>query len=319
MTEPRPPLASRIGRRLAGWWFAALPAERLAGLRILIGLYAAYYVYGRAGYLAATNRLPASNFHPIGVVDWVLDAPLPPTAWSAIIVATQITAVAFACGIAYRVTAPVFAALLLFAMTYRNSWAMVFHTENLMVLHVLALALAPAADAWSVDRWWRARRGAPPAAPDGRYAWAVRLAACLTVITYVIAGLAKLRLTGIDWLDGDQLRNQIAYDNLRKALLGDVYSELAVPLLEHPGFFVGLSIATVVIEAGAPVALLGGRIAAAWALCAWAFHVGVVLLMAIYFPYQLTGVAYAPLLRVERPLGFIARTVGGRFRRRPAT
>jgi hypothetical protein len=38
----------------------------------------------------------------------------------------------------------VFALLLLWVTTYRNSWGQVFHTENLMVLHVV-LAVSPAA------------------------------------------------------------------------------------------------------------------------------------------------------------------------------
>jgi hypothetical protein len=201
---------------------------------------------------------------------------------------------------------------------------MVFHTENLLVLHVLALALAPASDVWSIDRWWRARRGAARPVPDGKYAWAIRTAAVLTVATYVLAGIAKLRLTGVDWLDGVQLRNQIGYDNLRKALLGDQVADLAVPLLEHPSLFIALSIMTLMVELGAPIALLGGRIAALWALAAWGFHVGVIALMAIVFPYPLSGIAYAPLFRVERPMGWIARKLGAgarwlwsRVRRRP--
>ena len=35
--------------------------------------------------------------------------------------------------------------------TYRSSFGMIFHTENLWVVHVALLATAPAADAWSID------------------------------------------------------------------------------------------------------------------------------------------------------------------------
>ena len=56
---------------------------------------------------------------------------------------------------------------------------------------------------------------------------------------------------------------------------------------------------TLVIELGAPIALLGAR-ARGVGPPAWGFHVGVVLLMKIVFPYPLLGVAYLPLLRVER-------------------
>ena len=108
----------------------------------------------------------------------------------------------------------------------------VFHTENLLVLHVIALALAPAADPG--DR----------SPPEGRgaTAGAVKLLAALTVATYVLAGIAKLRIAGVAWLDGEQLRNQIAIDNLRKALLGAAIAPLATPLLDHPSAFAAVSV-----------------------------------------------------------------------------
>ena len=308
-------MIAKLGSRFSDWWFAAVPAERLAGLRILVGGFAANYMWTRFGFLLSTNGMPRNSWKPIGPIEYVLDQPLSPGVWTALVVLTVALSFAFVLGVLYRYTAPVFAAALLFVLSYRNSWSMVFHTENLLVLHVAALALAPAADAWSFDRWWRARRGADPPAPDGKYAWAIRTAAVLTVATYVLAGIAKLRLSGGDWLGGDQLRNQVAFDNLRKALLGDKIADLATPLLEHPRLFAVLAIMTLAVELGAPIALLGGKIAALWALGAWGFHIGVIALMAIVFPYPLSGIAYAPLFRVERPMGWIGRKIGSLARR----
>jgi hypothetical protein len=55
-------------------------------------------------------------------------------------------------------------------------------------------------------------------------------------------------------------------------------------------------------------------------VAAWGFHVGVVALMAIVFPYQLIGLAYAPLLRCERPIAWlIARVRRGRLKRAGAS
>jgi hypothetical protein len=135
----------------------------------------------------------------------------------------------------------------------------------------------------------------------------VRLLGVLTVTTYVLAGIAKLRLAGVAWLDGDTLRDQIAIDNLRKALLGDPIAPLATPLLDHPASFVAIAAATLVVELGAPIALAGGRIALAWVVAAWAFHAGVVLMMNVWFPYALVGLAFAPLLPVERLAGIMKR------------
>ena len=83
--------------------------------------------------------------------------------------------VAFMLGYRYRWCAPVFAIALLWITSYRSSFGMKFHTENLLVLHILLLAFAPAADACSLD----ARRGAASLAADARYTHVLLLACAL--------------------------------------------------------------------------------------------------------------------------------------------
>jgi hypothetical protein len=278
-------------KRLADWWFAAAPAERLAALRILIGGYALVYVVARLPELASVARYGAHQFRPIGIVR-VLDAPLPPSAVLVIAIVTSVLLVAFVVGFGFRITGPLAALALLWTLTYRNAWGMVFHTENLLVLHVIALALSPAAHAWAIDK--------PRATAAAGYGWPIKLLAVLTVATYVLAGIAKLRIAGVDWLDGELLRNQIAVDNLRKALLGDPVAPLAHLVLDHPSQLVVFSVLTLVIELGAPLALLDRRIGYVWVLAAWGFHAGVVLMMNIWFPYPLVGVAFLPFLPAER-------------------
>ena len=290
-------------KRISDWWFAPAPAERLAAVRILIGAFGLAWVGGRLMESYAVAKLGASHFKPTGVVR-VLDAPLPPSVTLAIGIVTCVLLAAFTLGVFYRITAPLAALGLLWALTYRNSFGMIFHTENLLVLHVLALACAPAADAWSFDRF---RRGAAPPVPEAGYGWILKLLAAITAATYMMAGIAKLRIAGVAWLDGEQLRNQIAVDNLRKALLGDSIAPLATPFLDHPSGFTMFSVLTIVLELGAPLVLLHARAAKLWALAAWGFHVGVVFLMNIWFPYPLLGLAYLPLLRAERPFAWLIR------------
>ena len=277
--------------KLSKWWFAPAPAERLAALRIAIGAYATVYVLARFGELIASAQLRRGSFEPVGVAR-IVSAPLP--AWIAIAIAGAcvVLLIAFTLGIAYRVVGPLAGLALLWTLTYRNAWGQVFHTENLVVLHVLALACAPAADAWALGRH---RAGEPR-----DYGWAIKLLAALTAATYVIAGVAKLRLAGMAWLDGEQLRNQIAVDNARKVLFGAMPSRLAIPLLAHPSWFTGFSIATLIVELGAPLVFVHRRVAHVWAITAWAFHLGVLALMHIVFPYPLLGFAFLPVLGMWR-------------------
>ncbi len=284
---------------LARWWFAPAPAQRLAALRILIGGYALVWVIGRLGEFISVAHYGAHHFHPYGVVR-ILDAPLPVAAVIGLAVATCVLMAAFVVGVAYRVVAPLAALALLWTITYRNCWGMPFHTENLMVLHVIALAVAPAADAWAIGA---KARGAVPAAAG--YGWPIKLLAALTAATYMLAGIAKLRIAGVDWIDGELLRNQIAIDNLRKAVLGDSIAPFAHLVLEHPNALVPFSVLTMVLELGAPLALFHRKIGYVWSVTAWGFHVGVILLMNIWFIYPLAGIAFLPFVPAERPILFL--------------
>jgi hypothetical protein len=294
------------------WWFRPAPAERLAALRIVVGGFAFLYMTTRLGLFLGYGHFPARDFVPLGVTR-LLDRPLAAGAHTAIVVITIVLALMFVLGVCYRVTAPLFAFALLWVLTYRNSWSIPFHTENLLALHVIVLALAPAADAWSLDASRRQRDlGAP--APSEAYGWPLRLMAALTCLTYVLAGIAKLRLGGMAWAEGEFLRDQVAVDNLRKVLLGSDPSPLAAPILEHPWLFEVMAIATLVVELGAPLALVGERVALVWSLMAWGLHVGVLALMAIVFPYPLLGLAYAPFFPVDRAITWIVRKVQARGR-----
>ncbi len=275
------------------WLSEEAPARRLAVVRILVGGYAVVFVIIRSFHWLDTARLPIRRFQPVGVLAW-LDEPL---SAGLVLVLTALAlgaAAAFMLGWRFHIVAPAFAVLLLVLTTHGNSWGQVLHTENLLVLHVIILAFSPADAAYAVGR-------TPPQddTPSHDYGWALRVMTLVVVVAYVIAGLAKLRNGGMDWLAGDILRNQVAHDNLLKIQLGDVHSPIGAWLVQFAWIFPPLAVASVLVELSAPVVLLSGRWRTTWVAAAWAFHVGVLATMAILFPYQLAGVAFASMLPVE--------------------
>jgi hypothetical protein len=286
-------------KRLLEWWNPPAPALRLALLRGLIGAFALIYLAIRAPSFASVAHFHEGEFRPVGVAH-LLAAPLAPSLVYASLAFALVTGALFVLGVRFRWSGPAFAAAFLWVTTYRSSWAMIFHTDNLVALHLIALSLSPAADALS----WDARRADRSRwlEPSERYGWVIRVLTVITACAYVVAGVAKLKLAGVDWLGGELLRHQIAFDNLRKIELGSSYSPLGVWLVKHPLLFAPLAVGTMLIELGAPLALASKRVARLWCLAAWAFHVGIVAMMNIGFPYQLSFIAYAPLFRVERLL-----------------
>ena len=283
------------------------PPERLAMVRILVSTYAVVWLAFALPGIAGLTDAGAARWHPVGVLAW-LDTPLA-SGWLWLFVALTFGAgIAFAVGAGARVTGPIFAAAFLVVTTYRSCWGQIFHTDDLVALHLIVLALAPAAHAWSVD----ARRRRPGSgAPARRYGWPLLLMSIITVLAYVLAGWAKLRTSGLDWITGTLLRDQIAQDNLLKELFGAPSSPLASTVLSHAWLFPPMAAFAVLVELGAPVALLGGRWRDVWVGAAWLFHLGILVLMTTFFPYQLSGVAYASMFRAER----LPRTLVAPFRR----
>lgn len=290
-----------------------VPARRLAYVRAAICAFATIYVTIRSTHLWAVTRLRDERFDPIGVVSIFLDSPTSGLVVGLTIAATVVTGVGASLGWRFRWTGPAFALLLLWVLSYRLSWGQVLHTENLMVLHVLVLGFSPSADAFSLD----SRHGAP-AADHRSYGWALQLMTLLTALTYVIAAWAKIRNGGLDWMTGETLRNQIAYDNLRKHLLGDVHSAIGGWLTRYGWLFPPLATVSMVVEVGALAAVPRSRLREVWVAAAWLFHVGVLVLMAILFPYQLFGLAFLSLLPLERYVDQATSRRRARGRRREA-
>lgn len=279
---------------LSAWFFAPVPALRLAVLRVLIlGFSTAYVLFGAPLLLKFGND---AAFQPVGVVS-ILARPLPTLAAYAVYALCIAAGVCATVGFRYAQSAPVFALSLLWVTSYRNSWGMVFHTENLFVLHTLILACCPQA----ADCLTRRAPNHARSAMSSDYGWPLRVLSVVTVATYVIAGIAKLQHAGVTWAFGHEIRTHIAYDALRKLELGSAHSPLGVLLVPHAWLFAPLAILTLAFELGAPLALLGGRAALVWCAACWLFHVNVLLLMLIVFPYPLLGVAYASFFALEKP------------------
>ncbi len=287
------------------------PPERLAAFRIILGAFVVSYLVVRMPVFLELGTREPSRFDPAGAFQWI-DRPFRGTANTALLVMTLATGVAFTLGWRFRVTGPVFAVVLLLLTSHRSSWGQLLHFENLMVLHVITIAGFRAADAWSLDVRRRNNRVVAPA-PDVRYGFPLQLASVVVVVTYVIAGVAKLRYGGLEWLTGDSLRNHIAYSATRVELLGGRSSPLAASLVSNARILRPIAAVTVLIELAAPLALIGRRFRNVWVASAWFMHLGVLAFMFIGFPSPLLLVAFAPMFDLEHVGERVEAYVRGTF------
>ncbi|MEM9692562.1 MAG: hypothetical protein AAGA56_08460 [Myxococcota bacterium] len=296
---------------MSSWYFTSAPAKRIAAIRIAVGLFALVYATVRLPHFADYSKLSSAQFRPIGIVKLLLSTPLPSAATWAIALATCVFGAAFVVGKAYRYTGPLFAAGLLWITTYASSWGMIFHTDNLLVLHIVVLAAAPAADVWS----WDTRDKAAPD-DDARYGWPLRLMGAVAAGAYFLAGVAKLKNEGITWATTNFLRDYVAYDAIRKQQLASFYSPLGGWLTQYSGIWKPLAGISLIVELGFPLAIFHRRLAQLWSVLAMGFHLGVLALMMILFAYPLFGFAFLCFFNVERPAQWI---VDRWSKHRPAT
>ncbi len=243
----------KLIHNLDKFWFTEAPATRLATLRILIGAFALIYLAPRYSMLMDIAQTSHTQFEPVGIISLLL-GPLPVAVFQMLVILTLAANVAFLLGWQHRITGAAFAFLLLFVLSYRNSWTMIFHTDNVLVWHVLILGLTRAADAFSLDAWRRNRTAAPLDSPfHWRYGWAINLMCAVTVTTYFLAGVAKLAgPDSLNWMSGELMRSQLAVDNLRKELLTGEAPATFGWLFNNVSLFAMMGIGTIVMELGAP-------------------------------------------------------------------
>lgn len=271
--------------------------QRLAIMRIAMGTYAVVWTLVRSANIVDTVRQPTRRFDPVGPL-WFLDHPLPVAVTVSAIGLVVVAGTALVVGWHYRLTAPIAAIAFLYVTTYRNSWGHIIHTENLVSMQLIVVAFAPAATIWALDAR-RLSEGSGGLRPADDGWWAVRTMAVLAVGAYFVSGVAKLRISGMHWLDGDVLLHQISFDNARKIEIGAPASPFAAFFVSQHWLMVPAALGALVIELGAPFALLKERWAVMWAASAVLLHIGILAIMYILFPYQLLGIAMLPLLPIE--------------------
>lgn len=279
----------------------AISAARPGLLRAANGAYTAWYLSKRVDLFRQVHRTDPELFAPVGPVR-VLTRPLPAPVADAIYYATLATDVAFTLGLRHRVVGPLHSGLLLWTLSYRNSWSMIFHSDNNLVLHTAALGLTPSADAVAVGG------PRPVPAPAWHYSAPVRGMQVITAVNYFLAGLAKIKgPLGWKWADGEVLRRQIAADGLRKELLGSKAAGLGIQLYPQTLLFKVMAGGSLVMELGAPLALLDRRVARLWAVGAFGMHWGIFFIMGIRFRHNLSGLLYLPYFPLEKLLPRSAR------------
>jgi predicted DCC family thiol-disulfide oxidoreductase YuxK len=275
------------------YWFSPASLQRLAVCRLLaFGLLIADLIYFDFSYWgwAFYHRIDPMFYEPMLFLRVLQRAfgfgPPPPVALGTVYIASLILAIGAFVGYRTRLCALGSSMLYIYLIAVTFSWfGKVHHTHGAFVLLLLALSFSPCGAALSVDALLkRMRRAVEPMqfrrqeTETSPYAlWPLRLIGIILCLVYFLSGYAKLRIGGLDWMNGETL----AYWLLQDA---DIFSiQLPLIVAHYPALLKPLSLFVVVMELTFPVILFVPRLIWFYLPAGLGFHLGTFLLMNTHF------------------------------------
>lgn len=279
------------------WWFPANSGLDLAACRILVAgaqlfVFMPFFMLSPSEHVALIER-GAGFDHPQWLVRAVA-AILPPDAvrWPDLVrwtfAITVAAGVATMIGLRTRVSAAFFALGTWFLVSHETSYGEAHHTEILISMFLLFLALSPSGRRLSVDALLR--KTAPDATDQA--VWPLRLTQVLLAWTYFSNAVAKLAYGGLEWFNGYTLQQYL----LSGYLQWD--RPLGLWLAQNYWLSVAFSIATVAFELSFPLALFVRRTRSFLLASGVIFHVVIYLAMNVVFLQHI--VLYAVFVDFDR-------------------
>jgi hypothetical protein len=223
-----------------------------------------------------------------------------PMVHGALHVAAIVLAVAVGAGVATRISA----ALLCVSVFLLVSATLVTtgnHAWGAPLLALLALPLTPLGDAWSVDVWWRHRRGRPAPAPEpsAAYGFALWWIGLVLGTALLAAAYAKLATSGVSWVTNGAIRYHFVED------AGNAVVPWGLWIAGHQGVAIAVSAAAILVEATMILNVVrrsdGYR--AVFGVMGLSLHIGFFLFQGVlWWPWVVLYIAFLPWQRISQRL-----------------
>ena len=171
-----------------------------------------------------------------------------------------------------------------------HNYGKVHHSDAVVVLTLGILACSRCGDAVSIDRLLRRDRIVPS---SGEYRWPVRLVWVLLSLILLAAGIAKLRTSGLAWINGENLAILLVQHHYGSGSRPP--TNWGLQLAQQHWMCSVISLGTLMIECSFFLALLHPRLRAVLVPSALAMLVAFGLLMGVWFaPLLATFVFWIP-------------------------
>lgn len=261
------------------FWFAPDGALRLALCRILF--------FGGLSHVA--RSLETVQWAEVDALFWlpiplfrVLGLEQPGAAALTTLIAVYRVALASACvGFMSRASTALAFASGLFVFALPHNFGKIHHSDAILLFVLAAFALSRAGDHLSLDAALRRLRKTAPARPfeSGEYRWPVRFGQLAWVLVYFAAGTAKLRKSGLGWIDPDAFRNLL----LSHHYTHEPKVDWGLAIAGMPWLCGGLAALTIACEVSAPLALVHTRLRALLVPALLSMQLGIYLVLGVSF------------------------------------
>ena len=291
----KPSLIARAANGLANSWFGPTSPIVPAMCRLLIYGYTLQLTHHADRWLATRKTLwyPTTYFA-------FFDIPLFDEAVvDGLMLVNLIACWAAFLGLYYRFAAPVVALTCLYLLGMQNNFGKVDHSQNALMLSLIVMVFARAADVWSVDAWRRGWRPGHVMPKNAAYRWPQQMILLIVVLMYGAAGWSKFDRHGWQWGLSDNLRNLWLSHQFTK----NPPTRIGVWLAEYPTVYKGMGLSSLMLELCAPLALLHRWLRALIVPGLMALQLGIYLTMGVVFR------AMIPVFLCLLPWQTIAATV----------
>lgn len=306
-----------LRRPLRAWtryWFAPTPALDLAATRVVVVAIQLFHLLppsDRLTTLLEHSDLPDVLYDPLPVLHLMVA----PIGWTyrpgfevleAIYWLTLVVGVTGLIGLFTNASLLLFAAGSVFLKAFEYSFGEFHHGAGLMMVGLVVLALSPSGRALSLDAW-RARRrpGDAPEAPEqedpvigptSRFArWPLLVIRWMLALAYLSAAYHKLRVAGLDWMNGYTLQYYILQDAERWNM------PLGLWLGRHYWLILAMSIVSVLWEGTFFLVLIFPVLALIYVPLGLGFHTGTwVMMNARFLTFMALYAAFVPWTDVYR-------------------
>ena len=282
------------------FWFSATSPSNLGLCRILF--FALFFrLYGFRDYTLWAD-VDHIFWMPGQLFDLLHLSPLPREGLAGLALLWKLSMLTSLLGLYTRASTTIAFLLAVYFLGLPHNFGKIHHSDALGLLIFGTMAIARCGDAWSLDARRRRKRGLSAYVPSGEYRWPVQLVRVLMVVVFFAAGVAKLRVSGLDWALSENLRYTIIWHHYNF----EPPFDWGLRLAQHNGFCQALGLASLALELLAPLALLGPRWRTVLVPALYLMQLGFWWLMGISFPpylfcYYLFWLPWdrllAPLLR----------------------